>query len=321
MSKANISFDVDSYANRGKRFTKTKFETLKAGKNAYRILPSFNPSNRNFDARYTNHWIVGPEGKKMKVACTKYKEGNCPFCDEHEKALAALESAKREGASVDIINGLAITENNLRPSTEYYFNAINGANEVVVLQLKSTFGKLLIKLIVNAASDDGTDLLSLTTGSWIEIEKQGSGRESVEVRVRQTTVTLSDGKKAKMADSSPIDESLVAKLPSLVTDIHDPSKLWISQLTANELGKLLNGEVVEALLPKAKTAASSQGQQAPATSSVLNVNTTAAAQTVAAPTRTDVVAPASAPAPSAVNAASYLNEFERLQAMYSGGKK
>jgi hypothetical protein len=258
-----LGFDLEALLNKGKKKSFAKTEYLKQGTAFYRILPTFNPANRRLEHKYHFHWVEytdeNGKARKTTVQCTKYVEGFCPLCAAHDEAAQALKHAQENGGSEETIKRLSEASFRLQVSSNVYYNALNAANEVVLLALSSTVSKLLDAKLIEAVKDFNLDPTNPTNGLWFAFKKEGKGRESVTVDFKRTRSTV-NGKIVEEIDQTPVAEDLAARLPELVTDLHDMSKVGIKSYTAAELADFLRGKP----LPNKYKQNNSQAQQSQA---------------------------------------------------------
>lgn len=232
----DLSFDLDAILNRGKgRFKKS--ETLKQGTSHYRILPSIFPTTRQISRFWAVHWLLGPNGKKLQAQCTKYLEGVCPICNTHAETEEEIKRAKANGDDA-LLEKLKKAEEHFRPSRHVYYNALNSANEVVVLKLSSTVSKQLEVRLVEAARDKGFDAISLTSGVWFEFKKNGIGRDSVMVDYKRDP-------KTDLRDHTPIPDEIQATFEQKMCNIHNTQGLGIKTFGAKQLADYLRGTPLE----------------------------------------------------------------------------
>ncbi len=241
MSNLELGFDLDALLNKSKKRSRYKFESLKEGSAIYRILPSFNPANRKLDETYNMHWLTGSSGNPMKVACTYYTEKYCPICEAWKAAKEAYESARKESPDGAHAKRLAEAEQRLRKSRYVYYNALNAANEPVILQLSSTVSGLLDKKIIEAVQEKSFDPTALKGGVWFKFSKQGKGRESVAVDFNRISATDADGEIVEKLDRRPVADDLASQLPGLVADLTNTEILWIKTFSSKELADYLRG--------------------------------------------------------------------------------
>jgi len=252
---------MDYILNKGKRGPKYKFESLKEGSAVYRILPSFNDQNRRIEAVYYVHWLTGENGKPTKVSCTYGSERYCPICEKHRETKDALNSARATDPSSQNTKRLQEAEDKLRASKTIFYNAVNAANEAVVLQLSSTVSALLEKKIIEAVQQKGFDPLSLSGGVWFRFNKQGKGRDSVTVDFNRVSVKDAEGEIAEKLDKHALPEELVSRLQNEVANIHDAKSMYVNQYTANELADYLRGKALPNKRATGSQAATTQSNQ------------------------------------------------------------
>lgn len=320
MSTENLSFDLDAIVNRGKKNFK-KSETLKQGVSVYRILPSAFSTTRQLSKFWAVHWLTGPNGKKMQVECTQYKEKFCPICNAHREVEEELKRAKANG-NKDLVDKLSDTEQALRASRHVYYNALNAGNEIIILKLSSTVSKQLEEMFARSVREKGFDPISPTTGVWFEFVKSGIGRDSVRVDYKR------DPKTDQRDHNQVADETMRSYLNGGATNIYTSEGLNIKQFSAAQLAGYLQGQPLELSSSSSGSSSSSEdGSEEPESDLPIGSTPMATASQVA----TSVAAVQSAPAPEAVSlaatasaeaaAASRQNDLERLRKLMASTKK
>jgi len=241
MSNDNSLDYLEALLNKGKRKPKVKFEYLKPGKQFFRILPSFDPTNRRIEASYSMHWLTGENGKSVKVQCTYYSEKYCPICEAKKATEELLNHAKQTAPEAENTKRLAEAAQKLGVSRSTYYNAVNAAGEHCVLELNSTVSKALEALIIKAHTENNFDAVAINGGVWFEFEKIGKGRDSVRVDYKRITKMV-DGEMVDTRDRSALSEDLVARLPQSAVKLNDPKNLYIKTYSAAELADYLKGK-------------------------------------------------------------------------------
>jgi hypothetical protein len=238
-----LGFDLDALLNSGNKNgglrRKTKTEYLKTGTAFYRILPSFDPVDRRINYEYYMHWITGENGQKMKVQCTKSTEGHCPLCDASKMNEESFERAKANGSSDEQIKRFEEAAKSLRASRSVYFNALNAAGEVVVLELNITATKLLAKKMEEAKSLN-FDPTHPKTGVWFKFSKAGSGRDAYEVDFKKISIMV-DGESAEKRDRTPIADDLLERIPTSVADLKNPDNMYVQVFSSKDLAAFVRG--------------------------------------------------------------------------------
>lgn len=316
----NLSFDLDALINSSKKKSAgPKMERLEADKTAdYRILSSINPNNRDLNHTYVVHWVVGPNGKKLTVACTYFTERFCPICKRHREVEDALKHAEASG-NAELIKDLKEAEEALRSSKFVAYAAVNRANELVILSLSSTVSNALIGKIAEAAKDKAFDPTSPTQGVWFRFKKVGKGRDSVTVDFAKQTIDK-DGETYEKLDRSPLPNELVTAIATNTPDVHSARNVWVKVLPSTVIAKIANGNPLDAAdlgydtTPKASEAAapaaSAPATQAPAQSApaaqapATNTATPPSTPTVATEAPAAPAPAATAPTPTTPNASA-----------------
>lgn len=298
-----LGFDLDALLSNGKGggYRKVKTEYLKEGVAFYRILPSFDATDRRINFEYYMHWITGEGGQKMKVLCTKGTEGYCPLCEASKAQEQLFERLKTDpNADKERLKMLEENARNLRASKSIYFNAVNQQGEVVVLELNTTVVKLLANKM-EKAKELGFDPTHPKTGAWFRFSKKGKGRDAFEVDFKKITVTI-DGEMLEKNDRTALTDEQIASLPTSVHDLKNAGNMYIQTFTAKELADFVRGTPLKSKFQKKAKTEGSDSQAFAAQES-------APAQQQSAP-----AAAASAPAGSG----SVMSEVERLRNLSRG---
>lgn len=239
-NQIDLGFDIEALINKGKKRSKYKFEYLKDGTQAFRILPSFDPANRRLEHTYALHWLSDAEGKSIKTLCTYYTEKFCPICNAHKDTKASYDHAVASDPNSVNTKNLAAALQKLSVSKANYYNAVSSSGEPVILELNSTVTKALEALIIEAYQKKGFDATAIKGGVWFEFTKTGKGRDSVRVDYKRLS-KLIEGEMVDILDRSEIGPELVARLPTSVANIHDPKVLYIKEFSSSELSDYLRG--------------------------------------------------------------------------------
>lgn len=309
---------LEHILNKGKRRSRHKFESLKEGSTVYRILPSFNANNPQIEAVYRVHWLTGEEGRMTKVACTYYTERYCPLCEKHRETKDALQAAKATDPNSQNAKRLQEAEDKLRVSKAIFYNAVNAANELVVLQVSATVSGLLEKKIVEAVQQKGFDPLAVNGGVWFRFTKQGKGRDSVTVDYNRISVKDADGEIAEKLDRRALPEELTARIASDSADIHSPGTVYVNEYSSAELAAYLRGTPLPSRRRTDAVAAPSASNQASESSNSM----TSTRGAVTADVEDDVpIEPAGRSGAAATkSAADYAAEAERFRRLLNQGR-
>jgi hypothetical protein len=173
MSTANLMAMIREKKNaiQAQSGRREKATRPQAGKNQFRILPSWKPESGQFWHDFGQHFIKGLDGelKAVYICADKTFSKPCAICD-------GIKSAMNNAMDDEVIGKLK----EAKASTRILLNALNrsawseDANTPVVLELSpSTFEKVLE--IMETWATDGTDMLSLSEGMDILITRTGKG--------------------------------------------------------------------------------------------------------------------------------------------------
>jgi len=260
-----LGFDLDALLNTGNKGAfrrRNKTEYLKAGTAFYRILPSFDQSDRRINFEYYMHWITGENGQKMKVQCTKGTEGYCPLCEAAKIQEEMVTRAKAQGKDSAQLKLMEEAVKSLRASRSIYFNAVNAAGEVVALELNMTTTKLLAKKMEQAKSL-GFDPTHPKSGVWFRFTKNGQGRDAYEVDFKKIPVQV-DGEVLEKNDRTALTDDLIGRLETSVTDLKNPENMYIQIFTSKELADFLRGVPLKSKFQKKTQSAADGGAEASA---------------------------------------------------------
>lgn len=245
MSNLELGFDLDALKNQGKRKRLVFFEYIKDGTSVYHLVPAYASTSRELSHLYRSHRMTGPTGNFMSVSCTYYSpERYCPLCESRKQTMEAIDRAKREG-NEDEATRLSEQEKGLRVWNNVYYNAVNAANEVVILQLSSTVANDLNMLVAEAVEKRKFDPSSPTTGVWFKFRKTGKGQGSTKVEFSRITAISESGEEIEKLDRSSIHADVLNGLDEKVADIHSPSSMFIKEYTAAQLVNVMRGVPAE----------------------------------------------------------------------------
>ena len=268
----NLGFDLDSIL--GGKKSKTNFKYLEEGSAVYRILPPFDPANRQLSAEHNFHWVQDAGGKNIKVQCTYYTEKYCPMCTASKELEKARDAAKAvDGEKSENYKRLNAAVMKVQKTKSIYYNALTLNNEVVVLQLSKTVSDLLNKKLTEAVREKNQDPTALTSGYWFKFNKQGKGRDSVTVDFHRTSKIV-EGEEVEVLNRTPVPAELIATLSEKVADLFSRKTMWIKEYSSVELADYLNGVPLKDKYKKQETAASDDrdySSEAPSDSAPVNV--------------------------------------------------
>lgn len=239
-SPLNLGFDLDSILG-NKNKSKFAFKYLEEGVAVYRILPPFDPANRQLSAEHNFHWVQDEATKNIKVQCTYYTEKYCPLCNAAKEIETARDAVKAtEGDKSENYKRLNAAAMKVQKTKSIYFNALTLNNEVVILQLSSTVAALLNKKLAEAVSEKNQDPTLVTAGYWFKFSKVGKGRDSVTVDFHRTSKIV-DNEEVEVLNRTPVPAELIATLPEKVANLFDRKTMWIKEYAGVELADYLKG--------------------------------------------------------------------------------
>ena len=189
-----------------------KRHPIQPGHNILRILPPFGDEtvNSNYPyKRWSLAWFIDPTtGRKKPFALPAYKKDDPDPVSAYTKLLAdkldrvkktAIDSLINQG--VDQVKAEGIVREKLvdasklvweiRPKQAFYYNAVNKAGEVGILELKKTAHDALkaeMYQYIKDYSQDPTSLFSEVddSGLWFDIERVGEkGDKNTEYKVKK----------------------------------------------------------------------------------------------------------------------------------------
>jgi len=236
----NLGFDLDSILGKNGK-GKTSFKYLEEGTAVYRILPSFDPANRQLSAEHNFHWVADAASKNIKVQCTYYTEKYCPMCNASKELEKLRDAAKAsDGEKSESYKRLNAAVMKVQKTKSIYYNAVTLQNEVVVLQLTKTVADLLNKKLLEAVQEKNADPTLVTAGYWFKFNKSGKGRDSVTVDFHRTSKVV-EGEEVEVLNRTPLPTEMIATLATKVAPIFDRKSMWIKEYTGAELGDYIKG--------------------------------------------------------------------------------
>jgi hypothetical protein len=253
------------------------FNRLKVPKNGsvvVRILPPYGTNNQGaLYSKYTVHWgFMDAEQSPRPVACSYPSERYCPVCDMVRKAKSELEELKRQGVETgNRYEQLKKTVETFDSKTFFLFNVVDLADgEVKMLELPKTAvsgrgreisPNSLLGKITEAIDKRKFDPVSLTTGVWFEISRNGEGINTVySVDFNRIIKTDADGNEVEALNKTALDESTVNKVKAQIKgdegpmyDIHS----MYEERTSLQLKSFIDGAPVPSKSKKATEQSSS----------------------------------------------------------------
>ena len=170
------------------------------GKSRWRILPGWDAKNpENFSIEIGEHWIKDSAGKVLGViVCERDTFGQpCPVCDAIWTAIKATTDDEQIKALKEMLSKRSFLFNALR---------VDGADasptEPKLLALPPTAAGMVLDLVATRLVEDDVNLLDLSAGYDIFIEKTGTGFD--------TKYSVMDAKK-----STPVDPAAMKNVKDL----------------------------------------------------------------------------------------------------------
>lgn len=237
---------------------KTTIAKIKDGDNIYRILP---PLGSMAEKGRWNRYISVEWGYKdlkgnnrpfqdVRVVNSKSKmvevESSAHLLREQiaSQYKQVVEMYKNGKASKDDVEQMKKKSEQFNLDKKYYLNAINLKGEIVLLKIGHK-AKLGVDAEIKKLRDKGVDPLSLENGRFFNINRVGTGMNTVySVSIASETVeaTMADGSKASVQKEliHKIDDSIINRLASEATDLGTLDKLYVV-LTADQVKQIVEG--------------------------------------------------------------------------------
>lgn len=209
---------------------------IKEGTQAFRILPPFGEESNGYPyKKWSLIWGLKDTetGVMRPVTSSLVNDKRCPVT-EFVAALSELaetrsNNMKAKGVSKEEIkkNNEALNEviSRIRPKHGFFYNAIDQAGSVGILELKSTAHKQLKDLMHKYVQEYNQDPTSLNSndddaGVWFNVTREGMGFDTAySVSKRQIQSRL-NGKVVYEDDRSALPESVVNNYEDQAYNVH-----------------------------------------------------------------------------------------------------
>jgi len=248
-----ITINLDSLKQR-REFVR---HPVNPGHNIYRILPPFGPvdNHNNYPfKRWTISWMINPEnGRRKPFALPPFEKDNPDCVSQYVNLLVKkVEEIKKEVAegSMELEEGKVIVKalneviSSIRPKSTYFYNAVNKAGVVGILELKKTAHDSLKKAMfqyIQDYSQDPTSLLSDSddSGVWFNVIRDGEkGDKETKYSVEKCQKKVKNPATGKLTfedDQDPLPEHVVDSYAQMGYDVYN----LYTQMTPDNLRKVL----------------------------------------------------------------------------------
>ena len=241
---------------------------LAEGRNTFRILPPFGTDNKGvwFHEWYLHWGFMDANGNRKPLACSyRGPERFCPICEQAREirntmdAMVADYTVEEDGRKKT--NWDSIPDNvkakhkelrdkwgAIRANRRYFYNAVDRAGDVGILQLTAKTGDALNAEIKVAVQQKNFNPLSLRDGCFFDIIKTKTGplpinvEYSVKFNYKTQEVTTPGGEvvTADVIERGSVSAALLENFEELAYDIH----VLYPTRSAAELQAILNGDPV-----------------------------------------------------------------------------
>ena len=254
----NGEIDRSSLEN-NKKDRRIERHKLVEGNNVLRILPPFGTNHgKSAFAEWSLHWgFMDKDGNKRPIVCTYKYEGYCPICEvsrELYKKKTALVKEYMDADNKKVLwdrmpdslkaqyTKLNQEWEDIKPTTQYFYNAIDLNHSIKILALSKMAHDGLKKKILDAMDKYGISPASLNAGCYFVISKIKIG-----TRVRDVKYEVDLYKQIeKDAQGNVIERILKTALPDAVINGYDKLAYDIHTLytvrSSSDVAKILNGD-------------------------------------------------------------------------------
>jgi hypothetical protein len=236
---AKISINMDSLKSQ-REFKRHK---INPGTSVFRILPPFGTDHKGYPFRkWMLVWgLVDPSTGRMRPFVSSLQAQNkCPVFEYTRDLQTLAEEMKVSGASKDELKAVNELISRIRPKTSFFYNAVDQAGQVGVLEIKKTAHDKLKKLMNEYIRDYNQDPTSLNSeeddsGVWFEFSRTGEGFDTeYDVKKHQTKSKI-NGQVAFVDNRTSLPDSVVSNYDQLGYDIHS----LYSSVSYEELEEIL----------------------------------------------------------------------------------
>ena len=236
MSMAQITVNQDSL----KTAREFKRHQVQPGSNIYRVLPPFGDLqvHNNYPyKKWTLAWLLDPQSGRRKPFAIPYVDKKKDPITEYVNALAAFIDNLKKSMSAKGMSDAEIKEVtgaaaevvwNMRPKTGYYYNGINKAGEVGILELKATAHRELKTAMMEYIKDYAQDPTSLTcddddSGVWFNIKRDGEkgSKDTKYSVVKHQTKVKENGRISFIDDRESLPDNVMENYNKLGYDLYN----------------------------------------------------------------------------------------------------
>jgi hypothetical protein len=237
MVRGNMKINIKAFDEKNKELKRHK---IVDGANTYRILPPFGEEADGYPyKRWSIVWLTDLESGKRRPYATpwSFQEKKCPVDEYCSALLEKIKSAEAKLTTADVskeqiaeklkpITELVYGLTSIKPKSTFFYNAINKAGEVGVLELKKSAHDQVKKLMKEYVHDYNQDPTSLNSdqedsGVWFKIIRSGLSKNT-EYTVEKSQIKFKDpttGRTSFQDDQSPLPENVVENFSSLATNL------------------------------------------------------------------------------------------------------
>lgn len=249
-----MTFGVASLEKENRQYTPRNYFNFSKDKRSFvlRILPPFG-SMKNNPLGWAKYWAIhfgytDTNGKLRPFASPLKKRDGVviardPALERIENLQKALQSATSQEERAEIESQLR----RFNLSKKWYLNVVDLEGKIGLLSIPHKM-MLALEAELKRLKQEGHDPLSLDKGLFLELSKEGVGRDTVhKVQLYMETVSV-NGKKYKSEKTHTIDDDFAARAER---ECFDLGRLYPAPST-EEVAQIVNGgpENLEAVLEK-----------------------------------------------------------------------
>ena len=233
MTRAKMNVNTRAFEDK-KEMTRHK---INAGDNVLRILPPFGEDADGYPyKRWTLAWLIDPSTGNRRPFASPWSFGHddCPVGeyvrllqdkkDKLEQKLAASDLDKSE--IKEQLKPITETLYAVKAKSTFFYNAVNKAGQVGVLELKKSAHDALKKVCSQYINDYGCDPTSLNSdnddsGIWVKITRTGTGMDT-EYTVDKNQSKVKNPETGKISfedDQTELPAGVVNNYESMATDL------------------------------------------------------------------------------------------------------
>ena len=233
MVRGNMKVNMKAFEDR----KELKRHKIQDGSNVFRFLPPFGDQAEGYPyRRWCIAWLADPEtGRNRPYASPwSFGEKECP-ANEYAKALMDKRDSLEKKLAAKDLSKEEIREKlkpisdilwKIKPKSTFFYNAVNKAGEVGVIELKKSSQDDLKKAMKEYIGDYSQDPTSLNSdnddsGVWFKISKTGAGLNT-EYKVEKNQTKVKDSATGKLSfqdDQEPLPEGVVQNYEAMATDL------------------------------------------------------------------------------------------------------